>query len=83
MAWRDRVCERCDLGLVDDEAHLLLECKAKALTDIRQDVEYASLPLQAGMGGLFRHDDNCLCAKYVSACMRAAAANTAVVRTDL
>ena len=57
------------MRVVDDEAHVLLERAATA--HIRASPDYAQLPLQQGMGDLFRHSDGCLLARYVSACMRA------------
>ncbi len=35
VPWKDRVCDLCDLGLVQDELRVIFECRDEALLDAR------------------------------------------------
>ena len=67
LAYADRACDRCVMGVVDDETRLLLECSETAT--FRELPEFDSLPLQRDLRTLFRDGDACLVAQYVSKCM--------------
>lgn len=81
VSYENRRCSRCDMRVVDDEAHFLLECRATA--PVRALPKFACLhlhvppaqarvsppPVQARIASLFRHSDGCLVAQFVSECM--------------
>ena len=69
IPYEDRVCSRCGMDKVDDEAHLLLECEAmapyRALSAVDEMLEKAGDSLHS----LFAYEDATLMAQYVSMCM--------------
>ena len=67
-AWRDRKCDKCDMGQVQDEHHVLLECSA--LDSVRADYMHVLGNSDWTMKQLMRFTDVQGVSLFVSDCMR-------------
>jgi hypothetical protein len=93
VPWKDRVCDLCDLGLVQDEHHVIFECCDEALLNAR--INYHNLISQSEnrmipLHFLMNNPDVEGCEKlpmFIDACMRRMDQvyfdKNASIRTDL
>ena len=68
--WRDRVCELCDAGAVQDEKHVLMECGDAALRSIRNNFSDLISDSDGCMSRLMGTHKTVALARFIHSCMR-------------
>ena len=67
--WNERICTLCDIPVVQDEMHVICECRDKVLVDVRDSLSEKGLDLSDLLALMNSENtfDLCLC---INVCMK-------------